>query len=79
MLNINAYPEPGLTWMHPSGREIDFTQLKKYELDVSEDSDVVKLSVDHVELEDTGEYLLNVEVQVSQSVLVKCRRTKLSG
>ena len=59
---LRANPDPEFTWIHPTGAEIDYTTLEKYEMDVGDD-DQVKLVIADVSLEDTGTYLFNVEVR----------------
>ena len=39
---VVAHPDPGYTWIHPSGDEIDFSTLKKYEMEISETGEVKK-------------------------------------
>ena len=62
IFNIGANPDPGFTWYHPSGHEIDYSLLEKYEMDIFSEEDKIKLAVENVELEDTGEYIFNIEV-----------------
>ena len=39
---VEANPDPGFTWTHPAGGEIDYGALEKYEMDVDAAADKVK-------------------------------------
>ena len=63
VFNIAANPNPGFTWLHPTGKELEFTTLEKYEMDIDAVEDEVRLIIEDVELKDTGEYTFNIEVK----------------
>ena len=64
VFDLSANPDPEPTWKHPTGAEIDFNTLEKYEMNTWEDgSTKVKLYIHDVELEDTGTYIFNVEAR----------------
>ena len=72
VFNIAANPDPGFTWFHPTGRELEYSTLEKYEMDIDAEEDEVKLIIEDVALEDTGEYIFNIEVKgKEQEVLSK--------
>lgn len=62
VFDIQANPDPGFTWMHPTGQELDYNLLEKYEMDIKPKLDQVQLNVKFAELQDTGEYVFNIEV-----------------
>ncbi len=57
-----ANPDPGFTWYHPRGRELDFDYLKKYSMSVQPEKDKITLAIFNLGLEDTGEYIFSIEV-----------------
>ena len=63
IFDVHANPDPGFTWIHPNGEEIDFDYYEKYEMIVDPDRDQIKLVINDPGLEDTGEYIFNIEVK----------------
>jgi hypothetical protein len=36
VIHLQANPDPGYTWLHPNGREIEHTRLEKYVMDIDQ-------------------------------------------
>jgi hypothetical protein len=43
LFTLNAGPDPSYLWLSPQGKELDFRQLEKYELDFNKTSGKTKL------------------------------------
>ena len=63
IFTVPANPDPTFTWLNPSGEEIDYGWLEKYEMDVDADRDQIKLVINNPTLRDTGEYIFNIGVR----------------
>ncbi len=62
VFTLKANPDPKFTWYHPLGHEVDHDTFDKYEKTINPTTGEIKLTINDPGLEDTGKYVLSVEV-----------------